>query len=181
MVLLLNQVLQTNGLLLRCRIPGIKLSFRRSSPRPIRFLPRCPKMGPSRILSSHASSPTVHGCDGSTRLRDIQEFLLAGSFRSQGCPYLYHVRYFNGRRLQLPTEGPAIPPWFCLKEQYSRHFTCGWSHPKSQFYGYGGPYHGSWFWSYRHGTVHIYICSVAVLFWTPLLLPFHNETKTVSW
>ena len=45
MVLLLNQVLRTNGLLLRCRIPGIKLSFRRSSPRPIRFLPRCPNDG----------------------------------------------------------------------------------------------------------------------------------------
>ena len=112
-------------------------------------------MGPSRILSSHASSPTVHGCAGSTGLWDIQEFLLAGSFRSPGCSYLHHVRYFNGRRLQFPTEGPEIHPWFCLKEQYSqRHFTGGWSHPKSQFYGSGGTYHGSWFWSHRHGTVH---------------------------
>ena len=28
---------------------------------------------------------------------------------------------------------------------------------------------------------HIYICFVAVLFWTPLLLPFHNETNIVFW
>ena len=40
-----NQVLRTNGLLRQCRIHGIKLSFRRSSPQPIRFLPRCPNDG----------------------------------------------------------------------------------------------------------------------------------------
>ena len=45
MVLLLNQVLRTNGLLFQCRIRGIKLSSRRSSLLPIRFLPRCPNDG----------------------------------------------------------------------------------------------------------------------------------------
>ena len=109
----------------------------------------------------HASSPLMlrppqsYRGAGSTGLRDIQEFFLAGSFRSQGCPYLYDVRYFNGRRLQFPTEGPPLHTWFYLKEQYSQwHFTCGWSHPKSQFYGSRGSYNGSWFWSHRHGTVY---------------------------